>query len=149
MFIQEAEISDLWRLDVLGITDPIQSKSNEICQKEIHDRFRQSVIINENGRYEVRLPWKKSQPYPALPTNKEVAQKRLLSTTNRLKNQGLYQEYDQVLEEWLKEGIIEKVPEPEINNWGHYLPHRHVLKENSTTRLRPAFDASARSKNGF
>ncbi|KAF2884418.1 hypothetical protein ILUMI_21758 [Ignelater luminosus] len=50
---------------------------------------------------------------------------------------------------WLKEGIIEKVTVEEENLWGHYLLHRHVLKENSTTRLIPVFDASAKSKNGL
>jgi len=29
---------------------------------------------------------------------------------------------------------------------GHYLPHRPVVKENSTTKLRPVLDASAREQ---
>ncbi|KAF2896980.1 hypothetical protein ILUMI_09196 [Ignelater luminosus] len=133
-------------LDVMGITDPVETKSRERTQKEICERFRQAVTINENKRYEICLPWKEN--HPNIETNKEIAQKRLLITTEKLKRQGLYEEYDQVFMKWLKEGIIEKVTVEKENLWGHYLPHRHVLKENSTTRLRPVFDASAKSKNG-
>ncbi|GFS87114.1 integrase catalytic domain-containing protein [Trichonephila clavipes] len=40
--------------------------------------------------------------------------------------------------------IIERVPEIELNNKCHYLPHRSVIKLNSqTTKVRPVFDASA------
>jgi len=45
------------------------------------------------------------------------------------------------LKEW-SEGIIEKVPDEEVNNNAYYLPHRSVVKENSTTKIRPVFDAS-------
>ncbi|GFS51891.1 integrase catalytic domain-containing protein [Trichonephila clavipes] len=31
-------------------------------------------------------------------------------------------------------------------NFVHYLPHRPVIKENSTSKIRPVFDASARTK---
>ncbi|KAF2888439.1 hypothetical protein ILUMI_17734, partial [Ignelater luminosus] len=146
MFLQEADISNLWSLDVMGITDPVKTKSGERAQEEICERFRQAATINENERYEICLLWKESHPNSE--TNKEIAQKRLLITTEKLKRQGLYEEYDQVFMKWFKEGIIEKVTVEEENLWGHYRPHRHVLKENSTTRLRPVFDASAKSKNG-
>jgi hypothetical protein len=49
-------------------------------------------------------------------------------------------EYEEVLEFWLRTGIIEEVPMSQRNE-GH-LPHRPVVKENSTTKLRPVFDAS-------
>ncbi|KAF2886493.1 hypothetical protein ILUMI_19680 [Ignelater luminosus] len=146
MLVQEADISSLWSLDVMGITDPVKTKSRERAQEEICERFRQAVTINENKRYEICLSWKEN--HPNIETNKEIAQKRLLITTEKLKRQGLYEEYNQVFMKWLKEGIIEKVTVEEETLWGHYLPHRHVLKENSTTRLRPVFDASAKSKNG-
>ncbi|KAF2895559.1 hypothetical protein ILUMI_10613, partial [Ignelater luminosus] len=145
MFVQEADTSNLWSLDVMGITDPVETKSRERAQEEICERFRQAVTINENKRYEICFPWKENHPNSE--TNKEIAQKRLLITTEELKGQGLYEEYDQVFMKWFKEGIIEKVTVEEENLWSH-LPHRHVLKENSRTRLRPVFDASAKSKNG-
>ncbi|GFS70348.1 DUF1758 domain-containing protein [Trichonephila clavipes] len=46
--------------------------------------------------------------------------------------------------EWESMKIIERVPEIELNNKCHYLPHRPVIKLNSqATKVRPVFDASA------
>jgi hypothetical protein len=45
----------------------------------------------------------------------------------------------------LRTGIIEEVPMSQ-REAGHYLPHRPAVKENSTTKLRPVFDASARER---
>jgi len=53
----------------------------------------------------------------------------------------LWAEYEDILD-WLRTGIIEEVPMSQRGE-GHYLPHRPVVKGNSTTRLRPVFDASA------
>ena len=73
-----------------------------------------------------------------------MAVRRLQSTTKKLQTEGVYDEYDSIFKDWLSEGIIQQVPDAEKNCWGHYLPHRHVIKENSTTRIRPVFDASAK-----
>ncbi|XP_077263731.1 uncharacterized protein LOC143898261 [Temnothorax americanus] len=131
-----------WRLDVLGITDPVQTKTKEAHLEQVKDYFRQTVTVNNSGRYEVFLPWKEN--HPPLSDNKKMAIKRLEINTRRLKSDNLFEDYCRVLEEWTAEGIIEQVPLPEVNDSGYYLPHRHVLKENSTTRLRPVFDALAR-----
>ncbi|XP_015907041.1 uncharacterized protein [Parasteatoda tepidariorum] len=47
----------------------------------------------------------------------------------------------------MEEGIIEEVQDNFEEN-EHYLPHRAVIKPNSTTKIRPVFDASAKAK-GF
>ncbi|XP_046734984.1 uncharacterized protein LOC124404699 [Diprion similis] len=90
------------------------------------------------------LPW--ISDHPPIPSNRAMAEKRLEATTKRLRSGGYLDAYDGVLDEWLKEGIIERVPDTEIENFGHYLPHRHVIKQDSTTKIRPVFDASAREK---
>ncbi|GFX26893.1 integrase catalytic domain-containing protein [Trichonephila clavipes] len=49
--------------------------------------------------------------------------------------------------QWEDLNIIERVPEVELNNECHYLPHRPVIKlDSATTKIRPVFDASAREK---
>lgn len=58
MFAQEANVADLWKMDTLGITDPIQKKIREAYQEEVKECFRQTIRINEEERYEVSLPWK-------------------------------------------------------------------------------------------
>ncbi|XP_071544498.1 uncharacterized protein [Panulirus ornatus] len=64
---------------------------------------------------------------------------------------GLIEEYDAVFEGYKREGIIEEVPEGEMNSPypTFYLPHHPVVREVSTTsKVRPVFDASAVSYNG-
>jgi len=63
----------------------------------------------------------------------------------KLKEQGHLEDYDNVFTSWLEEGIIEKVPHQSTGKY--YLPHRAVVKKNSTTPLRRVFDASAKSAN--
>lgn len=41
----------------------------------------------------------------------------------KFQKDGHYSECDQVFRERLRESIIERVPENEITNFGHYLPH--------------------------
>ncbi|GFU39130.1 integrase catalytic domain-containing protein [Trichonephila clavipes] len=49
-------------------------------------------------------------------------------------------------QEWKREGIIEEVPKEELKSVSHYLPHRHVGRPNSTTKIRPVFNASSKQK---
>lgn len=64
--------------------------------------------------------------------------KRLYFTIGKLERDDLFESYDQVLREWKSLDIIERV-EGEINLC-HFLPHRSVLKESSTTAIKPVFD---------
>lgn len=61
---------------------------------------------------------------------------------------GKLEVYEAVLNDWLKEGIIEELDFSKEEREGeHYLPHRAVIKENSTTKVRPVFDGSARERD--
>ncbi|GBN40527.1 hypothetical protein AVEN_120918-1 [Araneus ventricosus] len=123
LFVKEAEIADLWRLDVLGIKDPMEKKSKQERDLKTKEHFKETVISNQDNRYEVCLP-SADDSFP-LPDNFKLAKKRL--------------------EEWLDEGIIEEVPPNEVALYGNYLPHRPVIKEiSSTNPIRPVFDASAK-----
>jgi len=62
MFAQEARITDLWRLDILGITDPVQKRTKDTLQAEVKERFRQIIRTDEEYRYKVSLPWKEDHP---------------------------------------------------------------------------------------
>ena len=136
----------LWTLDILGIENPEERKSNQEHEQEILDNFQKTVTRQPNGRYEVSMPW--IQGHKPLHDNLNLAKKRLDNLMNKLEKDGYYNEYDQVFQEWLKEGIIEEVNDSEIGTSVHYLPHCHVIKLSSTaTKLRPVFDASAREKS--
>lgn len=145
LFVKNDNIRDLWSLEVLGIKDPIELKTQGQLEEEVTQELLKTLKMNEEGRYEVELPWLPN--HPELKDNKDMAMRRLQSTVKKLKSEELYEAYDAVLDDWLQEGIIEYVPKEEEDQWGRYLPHRHVLKENSTTKLRPVFDGSAKDKS--
>ena len=107
-------------------------------------RFISAVTVNNENRYEVALSW--LEVHPALQDNRKIAERRLTSTLKKLKALNIYDEYDSIFNEWLTEGIIERVPVTEKTNWGYYLPHRPVIKEAGTTMIRLVFDASAKDQ---
>ncbi|XP_035221802.1 uncharacterized protein LOC118194721 [Stegodyphus dumicola] len=143
MLNKETLVSDLWALDTLGILDPLEKKYKLELQEETRKHIL-STVKNEEGRFQVCLPW--LGEHPPLPENFNLAIKRLDSTVKRLKTDNLYEEYREVLCEWEREGIIESLPKTEIELACHYLPHRHVVKENSKTKIRPVFYASEEQK---
>ena len=102
-----------------------------------------TVKINTEGRYEIRLPW--LSDHPPVPTNYFVAQKRLKTTLAKLNKDNNFNLYDKIFKEWKNLNIIEEVGYEKDR--GHFLPHRPVFKENSTTAIRPVFDASTRAKD--
>ncbi|GFY76726.1 integrase catalytic domain-containing protein [Trichonephila inaurata madagascariensis] len=100
----------------LGITDPIETKTKLEIQEETLNHFQKTITEN-----------------------------RLQSSKRKLIATGKFEEYQDVLDLWLSEKIIEEVNDNK-ENFVHYLPHLHVIKENSTNKIRPVFDASARTK---
>ena len=115
---------------------------NEIAA-EAKDLFNETAVINKKGRYEVRLPW--IEDHPLLPSNYSIAKKQLQSTLQKLEKEDLRSRYEQVFQEWESLKIIEKTDCDSTQ--GHFLPHRPVIKEGSTTAVRPVFDASTREKD--
>ncbi|XP_044756949.1 uncharacterized protein LOC123315351 [Coccinella septempunctata] len=128
-----------------GIRDPVESKSREEMEQAALRHFKETVAVESDGRYVVHLPW--IEGHPPLPSNYKLAVRRLNFTISKLMKDGYYSKYEDVFKDWLSEGIIEKVFHGETGISGHYLPHRPVLKMNSTTPVRPVFDASAHEKH--
>ncbi|XP_035229427.1 uncharacterized protein LOC118201426 [Stegodyphus dumicola] len=101
--------------------------------------------IDEEGRFQVCLPWIENRSL--LPNYREIAEKRLKSTVKNLRDGGFLEDYNAIFKSWEDDKIIEIVPEEEVNNPSHYLPHRAVIRMNSTTtKIRPVFDGSVRTK---
>ncbi|GFX48668.1 integrase catalytic domain-containing protein [Trichonephila clavipes] len=143
LHVRNVSIKELWELDVLGITDPLLNENTKE-NFELTD-FKNKMKILPDGRYEVKLPWKCNSEN--LPSNKELTWKRHLRMMNKLRNGKFFEDYKSVFRQWEDLNIIERVPEVELNNGCHYLPHRPVIKlDSATTKIRPVFDASAREK---
>ncbi|CAL1274780.1 unnamed protein product, partial [Larinioides sclopetarius] len=144
LLVNEFTISDLWKLEAIGISDPAESKKKTEVHQNTIEYFRSTLKINEEGRYEVALPWVLESS--RLSDNRQMAEKRLDSVYKKLVESDKVEIYTNLFDKWMAEGIIEEVQdETELNV--HYLPHRPVIKENSAnTKVRPLFDASAHSK---
>ncbi len=145
------EVENLWSLEMLGIENP----EVHINEERALEHFQKTMFRGKDGRYVVRLPWKDTKT--PLPTNYRMAMARLKSILERTPEDKLV-EIDKVLQEQLKEGIIEVAPFPKreeqrINKLQedevkrvHYLPHRWVQER---TKIRIVYDASAKTKTGF
>ncbi|XP_055932093.1 uncharacterized protein LOC129962372 [Argiope bruennichi] len=146
LFVNEVEITNLWKFDSIEINDPVEKKFENEIDLRTKEHFLETVTINKDGRYEVCLPW--SDDKSPLPDNLDLARKRLDYITSKLIAMNMYEKYENILLNWLDEDIIEEVPTNEMNSYGNYLPHRAVIKlSSSTTPIRPVFDASARLAN--
>ena len=121
MFTREAKISDLWDLDTLGITDPLVTESKGAHLAKIKEQFQQTIQVNDEGRYEVLLPWKDN--HPPLLKNRVIAEKRLQASKLKLRKEIVYEPYDKVLDDWLQAGIIEEVPNTSEFDNEYFLPH--------------------------
>lgn len=143
LFVSDSTVSNLWKLETIGIRDSIQVKSQQEREFEVREQFEKSVT-RVDGRYEVALPWTEGHPPDRMNNNREVALKRLQSTTTKLINQQRFEEYNTIFSDWLKEGFIETANDEELDS-SYYLPHRAVYKPDSqTTPVRPVFDASCK-----
>ena len=92
------QLKRFWDLESLGIVGD---------EKSVYDQFIQRIKF-DGERYEVSLPWKVN--HPALPNNKELCQKRLNGLLKRLRtNPALLEEYDSVIRDQLRRGIVEAV----------------------------------------
>ena len=97
MFAQSEPVNKLWELDVLGIHDPQCKKGKEERERAEQTYFLDTVRVNEEGRYEVRLPW--IEGHPPVPWNFNLAKRRLENTIRKLAGSTLRAEYEEVLED--------------------------------------------------
>ena len=134
-------LADFWSLETIGITDdPTGTPSDTI-----HEDFKRT-IRHVNGRYEVRWPWKDNAG--ELPDNFGLAAGRLKSLSRRFEHDpALLTQYNEVIENQLNKGIIERAPPDCQGSPTHYLPHQPVITPNkATTKLRVVYDASSKTQ---
>ena len=99
----------------------------------------------------MHLPWRENRP--AIPDHFNLFLNRLQLLCSRLlKSPELLEKYHTIIQEQLKNGIVELVPEDPReatarSNVIHYLPHYGMLRhDKQTTKLRVVYDGSAKTK---
>ena len=119
----EADYVKLCRLDALGLKEDASDVDNDIYQ-----RLKDQLEINEEGWNETNIMWK--QFSPALPSNKTGSLGRLRGLLRKLrKNPKLLQQYDQIIRDQLKGGIVKSVSDDKPFGKEFYLPHRPIVQE--------------------
>ncbi|XP_058827450.1 uncharacterized protein LOC131687383 [Topomyia yanbarensis] len=135
-----------WKTEELTTND-IYSIEERRCES----LYQSTVSRNFEGRYIVRYP-RKPDFDVMLGESRSSAQRRFGYLERRLeRNSKLKDEYHQFMREYLSLGHMRLVEaDDEHNSTAYYLPHHPVIKEASTTtKVRVAFDGSAKTSSGF
>ena len=121
-------MEDFWNLESIGINDCLVELDDNIALNKFKETLRY-----ENGRYTVAWPWKDEKT--DLPENRALALGRLKSLIRRMKdNPDLVQKYNEIIEDQLKQGVVEKVR----------MESKDTIKPTkATTKVRIVYDASA------
>eukprot|EP00794_Sanderia_malayensis_P016989 gene16989-18701_t len=112
----EDQLGKFWNLESIGIT---QSEDKSVLEEFVDD------ISFVEGRYEVKLPWKKN--HGLLPDNYTLSLGRLNKLKKKLSTKPeMLEAYDEIIREQEKNGIIERVEKDEPAPIGrtHYIPHQ-------------------------
>ena len=134
-----ADFRDLSRLDILGLADTPEN------QETVYEDLKERLERNSAGWYETNLSWKPN--HPDLPTIEAESKRRLDNLVKRLKRSGTYEQYDEIIQDQLKQGVIETAP-PNPTKKEFYIPHKGVAKQDAeSTELRIVYDASAKESN--
>ena len=142
-FPTKPNLDDFWKLETIGINDsPLDSDKERALQ--IFDE----TLKFENNRYRVTWPWKEEKS--CLPENRELAFGRLKSLVNKMRHTPeLIDKYDDIIQNQLKLGVIEKVTNNRKDTTKHYIPHHAVINpDKASTKVRVVYDASAKIKKG-
>lgn len=138
----ESQLTKFWTIEEVT-TNKCHSDEETDC--EIH--FINNVARNDEGRYIVRLPFRRFITH--IGDSRTIAMKRLIGLEQRLnRDADLKLEYTRVFEEYKTLGHMSTVDNP--RHVGYHMPHHAVIKQSSnTTKVRIVFDASAKSTNGI
>ena len=141
MFLAQTSVADyegLCRMDVLGLED---SPTGD--QETVYAEFQEQLKRNPEGWYETGLPWKGN--HPPLPNNETGSLRRLGNLVRKLEKTQRLHDYDAVIQDQLKQGVVERV-EAVATGVEFYIPHKAVVREAAaSTKLRIVYDASARA----
>ncbi|XP_059224813.1 uncharacterized protein LOC131997647 [Stomoxys calcitrans] len=135
------------------IPEEIQQSEEDLECEQI---YKDTTQRQDNGRYIVRLPFKKEFPQQmSLGSSRRTALGQFFRMEKTLKNSpALSEEYNRVLQEYLVLDHMTAVSADELCNgksyMSFYLPHHAVVKpERTSTKLRVVFNASKKTTSGF
>ena len=135
----QEDYHQLYSLDVLGLEDRFEGD-----QSVVHEEFKEQLQRKPDRTYSTGLPWKEG--HPQLPDNATNAGAHLNGLVRKLQSQPeVLKQYHDIIQEQIKQGIVEYAPEELTGKHTFYMPHKPVIGElPETTKMRVVYDASAR-----
>ena len=122
----ESSLHKFWDLETLGIRED---------EKTVTEDFYDSIYINEEGRYEAKLPFKET--HPILHDHYKLCEIRLEKLVLRLKKEPeLLKKYNDIFIEQKELGIIEECEDLGSPGNCHYIPHHPVIRERTKTQVK-------------
>ena len=140
-----------WQLEEM----PFDNVSETLTQDEIFATQKVEQLLSYDPkaqRFTIGLLFRTK---PVLLNNYFSAIARLDNMLRKLKqNKTHAQLYNDVVQQYIKDDIVELIQDPVANDKNrtdvYYMPHRAIVKEaRETTKVRPVFDASAKTPSGF
>ncbi|XP_037958159.1 uncharacterized protein LOC119687764 [Teleopsis dalmanni] len=138
---EDTFLERFWELEEYKIGSPQLSAEEKNCEQH----YIKTVTISENGRVQVRLPFKVN--LDVLGKSFHLAKQRFLSLEHRLqRDKALYKMYSEFMNEYVSLGHMSNIKAVDFSKPHYFMPHHCVLRPQSlTTKLRVVFDASAKT----
>ncbi|GFW56225.1 uncharacterized protein LOC103569155 [Trichonephila clavipes] len=141
----EFQLDKFWILEELGETKPFTNE--EIA---CGNHFKRTHTRDSTGRFVVNFPFRDSSN--KLGSSRDTAIHRLQQIERRFsKNKSISDQYHKFMNDYLKLGHMELIPENEIDvpaSSSFYLLHHPVPNKNGH-KFRVVFDGSAKSSSGI
>ncbi|GFX85921.1 uncharacterized protein LOC103569155 [Trichonephila clavipes] len=141
----EFQLDKFWQLEELGETKPF---TNEEIACENHSK--RTHTRDSAGRFVVNFPFQDSSDEHG--SSRDTAVHRLQQIERRIsENKSLSNQYHKFMNDYLKLGHMELIPENEIDvpaSSNFYLPHHPVPNKNGD-KFCVVFDRSAKSSSGI
>ncbi|XP_029671978.1 uncharacterized protein LOC115240763 [Formica exsecta] len=119
-------------------------------EQQCEEHFRLTHSRESDGRYVVRLPFKRGPPI-VIGSSRPHAEELLHSSLHRFRDKPeVAKEYGEFMSDYQRLGHMQPAPTVQSQiEQSVYLPHHGVIRESSsTTRLRVVFNASSVTSNG-
>ncbi|XP_036140324.1 uncharacterized protein LOC118644157 [Monomorium pharaonis] len=139
------EIKRFWEIEEVP-RSPSLTPQEDICESH----FRATHSRQQDGRYIVRLPFKRDPPIE-IGSSRRSAERLYNTLLRRFRlHPELEKEYDKFMREYEQLGHMRRALPPLDSLQQHvHIPHHPVIREDSaTTRLRVVFNASCVTSNG-
>ncbi len=96
-------------------------------------------LVKIGDQYQAGCVWAPGKGRP--PPNRKQAENRLISLerSKYFKKQDVRRHYGSVIQDWARQAFVRKVPEGVAK---HFLPHFPIIKESSSTPVRPVMDCA-------